>query len=331
MTTITLSGGPLKGRDLAEPRQDWTRAEAEQVFALAFSDLLFLAQQVHRRWHDPAKVQKSRLLSIKTGGCPEDCGYCGQSAHWKTGLAAEKLMPVDDVLDEARRAKAGGAERFCMGAAWRSLKDRDLDAVCDMVAGVKAMGLETCVTLGMLEDGQAERLAGAGLDFYNHNLDTSPDYYGVVTQTRTYDDRLETLNKVRQAGVQVCCGGIVGMGEKESDRIGLLLALATMPEHPGSIPINHLVPVEGTPLGESDPLDGLDLVRVIAAARVMAPKSVVRLSAGREAMSRELQALAFLAGANSIFIGDKLLTTPNPALSDDARLFADLGLAAAPA
>jgi biotin synthase len=311
---------------LSKPRFDWTQGEAALVYRAPFNDLLFAAQSVHRNHHAANSVQKSQLLSIKTGGCAEDCGYCSQSAFHETGLKASKLMPVDEVLSAARKAKAGGATRFCMGAAWRSLKDRDVDAVCEMIEGVKSEGLETCVTLGMLEADQAQRLRAAGLDYYNHNLDTSREYYDKVITTRTYDDRLETLGRVREAGINVCCGGIIGMGESEADRIGLLVELATIDPHPESVPINHLVAVEGTPLGHARPLDGFDFVRAIAAARLMMPRSVVRLSAGREGMSRELQALCFLAGANSIFVGEELLTTPNPDLEVDGALFTDLGL-----
>ncbi|MBI1235440.1 MAG: biotin synthase BioB [Alphaproteobacteria bacterium] len=311
---------------LSKPRFDWTADEAGRIYRAPFNDLLFAAQSVHRRHHAANAVQKSQLLSIKTGGCAEDCGYCSQSAFHETGLKASKLMPVDAVLSAARKAKAGGATRFCMGAAWRSLKDRDVDAVCEMIEGVKAEGLETCVTLGMLEAEQARRLKAAGLDYYNHNLDTSREYYGAVITTRTYEDRLETLGRVREAGINICCGGIIGMGESEEDRIGLLVELASLDPHPESVPINHLVAVEGTPLGQARPLDGFDFVRAIAAARLMMPRSVVRLSAGREGMSRELQALCFLAGANSIFVGEELLTTPNPDLEADGALFSDLGL-----
>lgn len=313
---------------LSKPRFDWTADEAGWIYRAPFNDLLFAAQSVHRRHHAASAVQKSQLLSIKTGGCAEDCGYCSQSAFHETGLKASKLMPVDAVMSAARKAKAGGATRFCMGAAWRSLKDRDVDAVCEMIEGVKAEGLETCVTLGMLEAEQARRLKAAGLDYYNHNLDTSRDYYDTVITTRTYDDRLETLGRVREAGINICCGGIIGMGESEDDRIGLLVELASLDPHPESVPINHLVAVEGTPLGHAKPLDAFDFVRAIAAARLMMPRSVVRLSAGREGMSRELQALCFLAGANSIFVGEELLTTPNPDQHDDMAMFKALGLQA---
>ena len=312
--------------DPAPPRHDWTRAEIEALFDLPFPDLVFRAAATHRAHFAPDQVQLSQLLSVKTGGCAENCGYCSQSAHFDTGLAASKLMAPDDVAAAARRAKAGGAQRFCMGAAWRDVKDRDLPALSAMIAAVKAEGLETCATLGMLTAHQAQALKAAGLDYYNHNLDTSPEYYPSVVTTRTYQERLDTLAHVRAAGISTCCGGIVGMGETRADRAGLLHALATLPEHPDSLPINALVPIPGTPLGDSPPIDGLEFVRTIAVARIVCPKSVVRLSAGREAMSRELQALCFLAGANSIFIGDKLLTTSNPQLDTDAQLLADLGL-----
>jgi biotin synthase len=312
--------------DRAAPRHDWTLDEIEALFARPFTELVFEAAAVHRRWFDPAEVQLSQLLSIKTGGCPENCGYCSQSQHFDTGLGAGKLMGLDEVLAEAAQAKAGGAQRFCMGAAWRDLKDRDTPKVAAMIAGVKAMGLETCATLGMLTPAQAGALKDAGLDFYNHNLDTGPDYYGKVVTTRTYQDRLDTLQAVREAGISVCCGGIVGMGETRRDRAGLLHQLATLPEHPQSLPINDLMPVKGTPLGESEKLDGLEFVRTIAVARLVCPRSVVRLSAGREHMSRELQALCFLAGANSIFVGGRLLTTANPERDTDEALLADLGM-----
>ncbi len=296
------------------------------LFELPFPDLMFQAQSVHRMHFDPRAVQISTLLSIKTGGCPEDCAYCPQSASYETGVAAEKLMSRDAVLKEARAAKGAGASRFCMGAAWRSPKDRDLDAVCAMVEGVKALGLETCATLGMLTPDQAQRLKTAGLDYYNHNLDTSPDYYGTIITTRTYQDRLDTLAHVRDAGIAVCCGGIVGMGEGVEDRIGMIATLASLPVHPESVPINMLVRVAGTPLAGGETIDPIDFVRTIAAARIAMPKSVVRLSAGREDMSPETQALCFLAGANSIFYGAKLLTTPNPAPDRDLDLLNRLGL-----
>lgn len=309
-----------------ELRHDWTREEALDLFALPFNDLLFAAQQTHRCHFDANAVQLSTLLSIKTGGCPEDCKYCPQSARYETGVKAEKLVDVEAVVEAARAAKALGASRYCLGAAWRAPKDKDLDKVCAMVAGVKALGLEVCCTLGMLTLKQARRLKDAGLDYYNHNLDTSPEFYGEIISTRTYRDRLETLTHVRTAGLHVCCGGIVGMGESRKDRAGLLVALANLPVHPESVPINMLVQVAGTPLAGTEKLDGLEFVRTIAVARLMMPKSFVRLSAGRESMSDELQALAFLAGANSIFLGERLLTTANPSAPRDAALFERLGL-----
>jgi biotin synthase len=307
-------------------RHDWTRAQVRALFELPFPDLMFRAQSVHRMHFDPRSVQISTLLSIKTGGCPEDCAYCPQSASYETGVEAGKLMSRDAVVAEAQAAKAAGASRFCMGAAWRSPKDRDLDHVCAMVEGVKALGLETCATLGMLTPPQAQRLKTAGLDYYNHNLDTSPEYYDQIITTRTYRDRLDTLAHVRNAGIRVCCGGIVGMGESAEDRIGMIATLASLPVHPESVPINMLVRVEGTPLASGAALDPIDFVRTIAAARIAMPKSVVRLSAGREDMSEETQALCFLAGANSIFYGPKLLTTPNPAPDRDRHLLDRLGL-----
>jgi biotin synthase len=307
-------------------RHDWTREEVRALFALPFPELIFRAAAVHRETFDPAEVQISTLLSIKTGGCPEDCAYCPQSAKFDTGVTAEKLMELDAVLSEARAAKAGGASRFCMGAAWRSPKDRDLDKVCAMVEGVKALGMETCVTLGMLTGEQARRLKNCGLDYYNHNLDTSPEYYGEIITTRTYQDRLDTLEYVRNAGIHVCCGGIVGMGEGLDDRIGMIATLASLPVHPESVPINMLVQVEGTPLAGRAKLDAFDFVRTIAVARICMPASVVRLSAGREDMSEETQALCFIAGANSIFYGPKLLTTPNPGRDRDMALLDKLGL-----
>jgi biotin synthase len=296
------------------------------LFALPFNELIFRAQELHRRYFDAREVQISTLLSIKTGGCPEDCAYCPQSARYDTGVKAEKLMALPAVLAAARAAKDSGASRFCMGAAWREPKDRDVDSVCAMVEGVKALGLQTCATLGMLTPAQAERLRDAGLDYYNHNLDTSPDHYGDIITTRTYQERLDTLSHVREAGIHVCCGGIVGMGESEDDRADLIAALASLPAHPESVPINALVRVEGTPLAGAAPLDPLEFVRTIAVARITMPKSVVRLSAGREEMSDEAQALAFLAGANSIFYGPRLLTTSNPAEARDRALMARLGL-----
>jgi biotin synthase len=322
---IERGGGPETGR-FGIVRHDWTRDEVRALFALPFPELVFEAQRIHRLHFDPREVQISTLLSIKTGGCPEDCAYCPQSTHYDTGVHAAKLMDAADVLAQARAAKAAGASRFCMGAAWRAPKDRDLDQVCAMVSGVKALGLETCATLGMLTAAQARRLGAAGLDYYNHNLDTSPEYYGRIITTRTYWDRLETLAHVRDAGIHVCCGGIVGMGEEREDRVGMIATLASLPVHPESVPINMLVRVEGTPLATRAPLDGLEFVRTIAAARIAMPASVVRLSAGREDMSEETQALCFLAGANSIFYGPKLLTTPNPEPDRDRRLLDRLGM-----
>lgn len=302
------------------PRHDWTRAEVEALFAQPLSDLIVQAQAALRAHHDPHAVQRSRLLNIKTGGCAENCGYCSQSAHVATGLKATKLMAPADVIAAAAEAKACGAERFCMGAAWRELKDRDLPAITAMVEGVKALGMETCMTLGMLTQPQADALAASGLDYYNHNLDTSPEYYPTVVSTRTYNERLDTLAKVRHAGMKICCGGILGMGERAEDRADLIVELARMSPHPESVPINRLVPIEGTPLANADPIDGLDFVRWIAVARIVFPASHVRLAAGRDQMSEELQALCLLAGANSIFVGDKLLTTPLPGARRDAAL-----------
>jgi biotin synthase len=307
-------------------RHDWTRKEVKALFALPFSDLMFEAQTMHRRFFNPNEVQVSTLCSIKTGACPEDCAYCPQSARYDTGLEREKLMAVEKVIEEAKAAKAGGATRFCMGAAWRSPKGRDMPYVTTMVKGVKALGLETCMTLGMLDEQQAEDLANAGLDYYNHNLDTSPEFYGDIITTRTYEDRLRTLANVRNAGMKVCCGGIVGMGEEEGDRVGLLLQLANMAEHPESVPVNMLVKVEGTPLAGQADLDPFDFIRTIAVARLIMPRSHVRLSAGREQMNDQMQAMAFLAGANSIFYGEKLLTTANPETNQDMQLFQRLGI-----
>ncbi len=316
--------------DLATPRYDWTVAEVEALFERPFMELVFEAATIHRRWFDPSEVQLSQLLSIKTGGCAENCGYCSQSASFDTGLKASKLMEADDVIAAAKAARDGGAQRFCMGAAWRELKDRDVPKLAAMIGGVKALGMETCATLGMLTADQAKTLKAAGLDYYNHNLDTSPEYYGEVVTTRTYQDRLDTLSHVRDAGMSTCCGGIVGMGETRRDRASFLHQLATLPMHPDSLPINGLVPVTGTPLGErilkKGEIDGLEFVRTIAVARIVCPKSMVRLSAGREGMSRELQTLCLMAGANSIFVGGKLLTTPLPEMDADTALFADLGV-----
>jgi biotin synthase len=304
----------------------WSPQAVEELFELALPELLFRAQEVHRRHFDPAEVQLSTLLSVKTGGCPEDCAYCPQSARYDTGVEAQELMPLAPVLETARAAKARGATRFCMGAAWRSPKDRDLEKVVEMVRGVRALGLETCVTLGMLKPEQAARLGEAGLDYYNHNLDTSPSFYGRIIGTREYRDRLETLEHVRQAGIKVCCGGIVGMGESRADRAALIAQLAALEPYPESVPINNLVQVEGTPLFGGVPIDEFEFVRTVAVARITMPKARVRLSAGREAMSDALQALCFLAGANSMFYGDKLLTTANPQVESDRRLFERLGL-----
>ena len=317
---------PPAAAPAAAPRHDWTRAEVRALFDLPLAELIFRAQSVHRENFDPAAVQVSTLLSIKTGGCPEDCAYCPQSAQYETGVRAEKLMPLEAVLAEARAARGAGASRFCMGAAWRSPKERDLEQVCTMVEGVKALGLETCATLGMLTAAQARKLKNAGLDYYNHNLDSSPEFYGKIVTTRTYDDRLETLEHARAAGINVCCGGIVGMGETREDRVGMIATLASLPAHPESVPINMLVRVAGTPLADAPSLDPIEFVRTIAAARITMPRSMVRLSAGREAMSEEAQALCFLAGANSIFYGPKLLTTPNPEQSRDRALMDRLGL-----
>ncbi len=323
---MSLSHHVSAGVMAAGARHDWTREDVRALFALPFPELMFRAASVHRENFDPTEVQISTLLSIKTGGCPEDCAYCPQAARYDTGVKAEKLMALDAVLAEARAAKESGASRFCMGAAWRSPKDRDIENVCAMVEGVRALGLETCATLGMLNGDQARRLKQSGLDYYNHNLDTSPEFYGAVITTRTYDDRLDTLAHVRDAGINVCCGGIVGMGEGVEDRVGMIATLAGLPVHPESVPINMLVAVEGTPLAASAKLDPLDFVRTIAVARICMPGSVVRLSAGREDMSEETQALCFLAGANSIFYGPKLLTTPNPGRDRDMALLDNLGM-----
>ncbi len=309
-------------------RHDWTVDDIAALFDMPFNDLLFEAQTTHRKNFDANAVQVSTLLSIKTGKCSEDCGYCPQSARYDTELENEPLMPLTEVIAAAKIAKENGSSRFCMGAAWRSPKDKDLGPVIEMVKEVKAMGMETCVTLGMLTDKQTEELKEAGLDYYNHNLDTSPEYYGEVITTRTYQDRLDTLQRVRNAGMNVCCGGIVGMGESRRDRIGLFQELANQPQHPESVPINMLVRVSGTPMENGDDLDPLEFIRSVAVARVMMPKSYVRLSAGREKMSDEMQAMCFFAGANSIFYGDKLLTTPNPETNDDMQLFERLGIKA---
>ncbi|WP_319705522.1 biotin synthase BioB [Cronobacter sakazakii] len=304
----------------------WTLSQVTEIFEKPLLDLLFEAQQVHRQHFDPRQVQVSTLLSIKTGACPEDCKYCPQSARYKTGLEAERLMEVEQVLDSARKAKAAGSTRFCMGAAWKNPNDRDMPYLEQMVQGVKALGLETCMTLGTLSDDQAQRLGEAGLDYYNHNLDTSPEFYGNIITTRTYQERLDTLEKVREAGIKVCSGGIVGLGETVTDRAGLLLQLANLPTPPESVPINMLVKVKGTPLADNEDVDAFDFIRTIAVARIMMPTSYVRLSAGREQMNEQTQAMCFMAGANSIFYGCKLLTTPNPEEDKDLQLFRKLGL-----
>ena len=313
--------GPFDGTS-----RQWTREAAQAIHDLPFNDLLFQAQTVHRKNFDPNRVQLSRLLSIKTGGCPEDCGYCSQSSYHQSGLKASKLMEVERVIAEARKARDAGATRYCMGAAWRSPKERDMEAVLAMVEGVKALGMETCMTLGMLDLDQAQRLKQAGLDYYNHNIDTSERYYSEVISTRTFADRLDTLANVRDSGIKVCCGGIVGMGEDKADRIDMLVTLANLPEPPDSVPINMLIPIDGTPLGEAEPIEPIEFVRTIALARIMMPKSHVRLSAGRTAMSDEMQALCFFAGANSIFVGDTLLTAENPGEDKDSALFRRLGI-----
>ncbi len=307
-------------------RHDWSREEILALFGLPFTELLFRAATVHRQHFDPSEVQVSTLLSVKTGGCPEDCSYCPQAARYHTGVDATKLMGTGEVLAKAKQAKAAGASRFCMGAAWRSPKDRDIPKVAEMIREVKALGLETCATLGMLSGEQANALKAAGLDYYNHNLDTAPEFYGEIIHTREFQDRLDTLSHVRDAGMKTCCGGIVGMGESREQRAGLLQALATLPAHPDSVPINRLVQVAGTPLAGTAELDPFEFVRTIAVARILMPKSMVRLSAGREQMSDELQALCFAAGANSIFYGEKLLTTGNPDTERDLALFRRLGL-----
>ncbi len=315
--------------DDATPRSDWSRAEISALFDLPFMDLILKSQAIHRRNFPANRVEMATLMSIKTGGCPENCGYCSQSASFETGVKAEKLADLDSVVAAARAARASGSSRFCMGAAWRSPKDRDMGRLTAMIGAVKAEGLESCMTLGMLEPGQAEQLAAAGLDWYNHNLDTSPEHYPSIVTSRTYADRLNTLEAVRQAGIGVCCGGILGLGETSADRVGLIHALATLPEHPGSVPINALVPIPGTPIsGNVVPAGEIDFIRTIAVARITMPQSVVRLSAGRTAMGDAMQALCFLAGANSIFAGDRLLTTDNVAMSDDIRLLASLGIEA---
>src|SRR5215471_17123918 len=315
------------GRDARVIRHDWSRAEAEALYELPFADLMFRAQSIHRANFDPNHIETASLLSIKTGGCPEDCGYCSQSAHYDSGLQATRLMEQADVVTAARRAQEAGATRFCMAAAWRNPKDRDLDQVCAMVSAVKDLSMETCVTLGMLTPPQAARLRDAGLDFYNHNVDTSPEFYDQIITTRTLQDRIDTLAHVREAGIKVCCGGIIGMGEAVDDRLGMMVLLANLPSHPESVPINLWNEVKGVPVNDTaERPDPIALVRLIAVARIMMPKSVVRLSAGRQYMTDELQALCFLAGANSIFIGDVLLTTKNPQRDRDANLLHRLGI-----
>ncbi|AUX89204.1 MULTISPECIES: biotin synthase BioB [Acinetobacter] len=309
-------------------RNDWSRAEIETLYQQPLMDLLFQAQQVHRQYFDANTIQVSTLLSIKTGKCPEDCKYCSQSAHYDSKLEAEKRIAVEKVIQEAKEALASGSSRFCMGAAWRNPHERDMPYVLDMIREVKALGLETCMTLGMLNASQAERLKDAGLDYYNHNLDTSREYYSHIISTRSFDDRLDTLDHVRQAGLKVCSGGIVGLGESRNDRIGLLFELSTLPIHPESVPINMLVPIEGTPMADVEKLDVIEWIRTIAVARILMPKSYIRLSAGRESLTDSDQALAFMAGANSIFSGEKLLTTPNTAKGRDQQLFEKLGLVA---
>ncbi len=316
----------LKEKELGEVYHDWSDKEIRQLFDMPFNDLLFYAHSSHRQHFEHNQVQVSTLLSIKTGACPEDCAYCPQSTRFDTGLKPEQLMEVRKVIDQARRAKEAGSTRFCMGAAWRSPKDRDMPAVLAMVEGVKALGLETCMTLGMLTDSQTEALAEAGLDYYNHNIDTSPEYYKDIITTRTFEDRLNTLQRVRDAGINVCSGGIMGMGETIEDRVAFIRTLANLPEHPESVPINQLVRVEGTPLAGEDDFNSFDFIRCIAVARITMPKSYVRLSAGREEMNKEMHALAYFAGANSIFYGEKLLTTPNPSSNDDMALFDELGI-----
>ena len=326
MLTDTVAMARAEPEKRAEVRHDWTREEALALYQLPFNDLLFEAHTVHRRHFDANRVQKSQLISIKTGGCPEDCGYCSQSSRYDSGLKASKLMAVEEVLQGARAAKAAGATRYCMGAAWRSPKARDMDTIVAMVEGVKALGMETCMTLGMLSDDDVGRLRDAGLDYYNHNIDTSERYYSEIITTRSFESRIDTITRVREAGIKVCCGGILGMGEETQDRIDMLVTLANLPQHPESVPINMLIPIPGTPLAKTERIDGIDFVRTIALARLMMPKSVVRLSAGRTEMSDELQAMCFFAGANSIFVGDTLLTADNPGEDADSVLFDKLGL-----
>ena len=314
--------------DSLEIRTDWTREEADALYSQPLNDLLFQAQSIHRKYFDPNQVQRSKLLSIKTGGCAEDCAYCSQSARNGAQLSASKLIEVERVLSEARKAKENGATRYCMGAAWRSPKDRDMGALEAMIEGVKEMGMETCMTLGMLEDDQVLRLKDAGLDYYNHNIDTSERYYSEIITTRTFADRINTLNRVREAGIKVCAGGIVGMGEQQMDRVDMLVTLATLEAHPDSVPVNMLIPIPDTPLADVEPLDPIEFVRTVALARILMPKTHVRLSAGRTNMSDEMQAMCFFAGANSIFVGDTLLTADNPEEDKDAALFNRLGITA---
>lgn len=325
-TIASTDQAQRRGRPALRLRHDWTREEALAIYELPFNELLFRAQSVHRCTFEPNTIQKCQLLSIKTGGCPEDCAYCSQSARYDTGLEASKLMQLGEVLEGAQKAKDNGATRYCMGAAWRSPKERDMDAVITMVREVKAMGLETCMTLGMLSAGDVAKLKEAGLDYYNHNVDTSERFYSEIISTRTFADRLETLARVREAGIKVCSGGILGMGETEADRIDMLVTLSNLPEHPESVPINMLIAIQGTPLEGAEKIDGIAFVRAVALARIMMPQSYVRLSAGRSEMSDELQALCFFAGANSIFCGEQLLTADNPGEDEDAVLFAKLGL-----
>lgn len=326
MSSTPIAFHPPLSKPAVSPAEAWSVQAVADLFALPFNDLLYRAQETHRRHFPAGEVELATLLSIKTGGCPEDCGYCPQAARYDTGVTAQKILPLDTVLQAAKEARAQGATRFCMGAAWREPKDRDLDHVEQMVREVKALGLETCATLGMLQDHQAQRLKDAGLDYYNHNLDTAPEYYGNIISTRDYQQRLDTLGHVRQAGIKVCCGGIVGMGESRLQRAGLIAQLANMEPYPESVPINHLVPVAGTPLANSEPLDPFEFVRTIAVARITMPRARVRLSAGRRELGEAVQALCFLAGANSIFYGDKLLTTGNPEAEADRALLDKLGL-----
>lgn len=321
-------GETIPAKERPQRSQRWTVEDAWAAYRLPFNDLLFRSQSVHREHFDPNRVQLSRLLNIKTGGCPEDCGYCSQSSHHATALAASKLMEVGKIVAEARKAKDSGATRYCMGAAWRNPKPRDMDAIVEVVGAVKELGLETCMTLGMLDRDQAERLSAAGLDYYNHNIDTSERYYPSVISTRTFADRLDTLEHVREAGMKVCCGGILGMGESERDRVDMLVTLANLPEAPESVPINMLIPIPGTPMAKATPIGPIEFVRIVALARIMMPASFVRLSAGRSAMTDEMQALCFFAGANSIFVGDTLLTAGNPQDEADRKLFRRLGLEA---